>query len=214
MLPTYRHEAEERRHGWADGEQRTFRACPAPDSFVDSLLDDCRVDVADADVLEIGWEMQPGTRAWRQYCRWTGIDPLAKHEREAQPNVVRSVPECLPFADAAFDVVLAFDVLDRLLDLDATLAELDRVLRSGGRLVVACRVEHFPDFDESHALHWRFLRRRFPNWTWEVERQFECRDEDLDQSVRDAQPFDFTNRACRPGVLLAVGRASHGRSEP
>jgi 2-polyprenyl-6-hydroxyphenyl methylase/3-demethylubiquinone-9 3-methyltransferase len=43
--------------------------------------------------------------------------------------------ERLPFADGAFDVVVAADVLEHVPDLPAAVAELARVLAPGGRLV-------------------------------------------------------------------------------
>jgi ubiquinone/menaquinone biosynthesis C-methylase UbiE len=42
----------------------------------------------------------------------------------------------LPFADQVFDVVLATEVFEHVVDLDGVLAELKRVLRPGGKLLV------------------------------------------------------------------------------
>jgi SAM-dependent methyltransferase len=43
----------------------------------------------------------------------------------------------LPFADGAFDVVVCCEVLEHLPDVGAALAEIDRVLKAGGRLAVS-----------------------------------------------------------------------------
>jgi len=43
----------------------------------------------------------------------------------------------LPFADAAFDILVCSEVLEHLLDLDSALAEITRVLKPGGRLAVS-----------------------------------------------------------------------------
>jgi SAM-dependent methyltransferase len=57
--------------------------------------------------------------------------------------------ERLPFPDGSFDAVLANRVLYHLPDLDAGLAELARILRPGGRLVVvAYRADHLAELWE------------------------------------------------------------------
>jgi SAM-dependent methyltransferase len=61
-------------------------------------------------------------------------DP-ARRTAGPAPNALRAAPECLPFADAAFDAVVVAGVLEHARDdLDA-LDEIARVLRPGGTLV-------------------------------------------------------------------------------
>ncbi|HUF01797.1 MAG TPA: class I SAM-dependent methyltransferase [Gaiellaceae bacterium] len=50
--------------------------------------------------------------------------------------------QALPFADGEFDLVAAAWVLFHAADLDRALAEIERVLRPGGRLVAATNSEH------------------------------------------------------------------------
>ena len=50
---------------------------------------------------------------------------------------VRADACALPFADASVDLVVPFDVLEHIEDDGAALAEMARVLRPGGRLLVA-----------------------------------------------------------------------------
>src|SRR6059058_4296005 len=45
--------------------------------------------------------------------------------------------EALPFADGEFDLVLSSQVIEHVLDPDRALAELARVLRPGGKLVIS-----------------------------------------------------------------------------
>jgi SAM-dependent methyltransferase len=64
-------------------------------------------------------------------------DPVAAavtHDRGI--DVVRADAHDLPFPDAAFDVVLACDVLEHLSDDKAATAELYRVLKPGGTLLL------------------------------------------------------------------------------
>jgi SAM-dependent methyltransferase len=44
----------------------------------------------------------------------------------------------LPFADATFDGVTSFYMIEHVVDVDGVLAEIRRVLRPGGRLVIIC----------------------------------------------------------------------------
>jgi SAM-dependent methyltransferase len=62
---------------------------------------------------------------------------------------VRADAVSLPFDDARFDLVVAFDVIEHVPDDDGLLDEIARVLRVGGRLVasVPLHPEHWTRFD-------------------------------------------------------------------
>jgi SAM-dependent methyltransferase len=51
--------------------------------------------------------------------------------------VLRGDATALPVADASLDLVVAFDVLEHIVDDDAAVAEVLRTLRPGGRFLVA-----------------------------------------------------------------------------
>ena len=63
---------------------------------------------------------------------------LARHRTQGHDNVELHLADAtaLPVPDAGFDAALAVQVLEYVADPDAALAELHRVLRPGGRLVV------------------------------------------------------------------------------
>jgi len=70
-------------------------------------------------------------------CRVVGVDIGA--ELRDNPNVADPVHgdvQRLPFADASFDAALASHVMEHLSRPDEALAEIARVLRSGGRLLL------------------------------------------------------------------------------
>jgi SAM-dependent methyltransferase len=76
--------------------------------------------------------------------RWVGVDASAQMALQllaqtpaAAHNVFVGDAHRLPFRDAAFDKVLCSGVLMHLRDEFAVLAEIARVLRPGGRLVVS-----------------------------------------------------------------------------
>jgi arsenite methyltransferase len=57
-------------------------------------------------------------------------------------EVHESLIESLPLEDASVDVVISNGVIDLIVDKDAVFAEIDRVLRLGGRLQIADVVIH------------------------------------------------------------------------
>lgn len=68
-------------------------------------------------------------------------------------SVVRGDAHALPYADASFDLVLACDVLEHLVDDRRAVSEIRRVLRPGGTLL--CTVPADPRLWSAHdvALH-------------------------------------------------------------
>jgi len=65
--------------------------------------------------------------------------------------------ESLPLEDASVDVVISNGVLDLVVDKDAVFAEIDRVLRPGGRLQIADVVIHKEVSEDA--------RKRIDLWT-------------------------------------------------
>jgi SAM-dependent methyltransferase len=73
--------------------------------------------------------------------------------RERAAGVVQAVGEHLPFPDAAFDVVFSHEVLEHVADDRACVAEMVRVTRPGGRIVVFVPNRRYPF--ETHGVFWR-----------------------------------------------------------
>ena len=93
--------------------------------------------------------------------------PMAQRLRERvahsgrSAGVVAAHAERLPFPDSSFDTVVATLVLCTVADLPATLAEIDRVLRPGGRLLfcehVRSRHPGLARWQDRLELPWRFV---------------------------------------------------------
>jgi SAM-dependent methyltransferase len=65
----------------------------------------------------------------------SGLDPL-EPEEEPDFEFVRGISEYLPWPDSAFSTVISATSLDHCLSLDSSLAEIGRVLRSGGHYLL------------------------------------------------------------------------------
>jgi ubiquinone/menaquinone biosynthesis C-methylase UbiE len=117
----------------------------------------------------------------------------------AVPIEVRDTPaESLPFDDASFDVAVSTLVLCTVSNVDATLAEVRRVLKPGGRLVF---IEHGGGAEGKRGT-WQ--RRLDPAWT-----RFGCgchltRDVkvNLERCGYDIVEFEQFNPRRTPPVLL------------
>lgn len=85
---------------------------------------------------------------------------MLKAHADRQVPLVAGDALGLPFADDAFDAVTGSFFIRNVADLDACLAEILRVLRPGGRLVL-CEVSH-PTWKPYRAAHGLFVRRVMP----------------------------------------------------
>ena len=97
-----------------------------------------------------------------------GLDPLVDEYREFgidghAMSYVAAGAETMLFADGHFDVVSAFNALDHVDDLDAVIAEITRVTRTGGSLLLIVEVGHAPTPTEPQTLAWDVLQR-FAGW--------------------------------------------------
>jgi len=95
-------------------------------------------------------------QAERRGLRTHGIDisPVAvAMARQRVPAATVSVANAqrLPFVEASFDYITCLGSLERVLDRDAALAEMARVLRPEGRLCLMVR--------NAASLHWKLVER-------------------------------------------------------
>lgn len=102
-------------------------------------------DPAGKACLDIGF----GTGRWLQYLRTSGAERLAAADISAEAlESVRDFcdeavqvdleREALPFADASFDLVLSFEVIEHLAYPEQYLSEIRRVLKPQGLFLLSC----------------------------------------------------------------------------
>ena len=110
------------------------------------------LDIGSADGPSAGW-LHDGTRRLASL----DIDP-----RGLRSNGVCGSALALPFAEASFDMVSAFDVIEHCDPEAEALAEVNRVLAPGGRLLMAVPAYQWAwtDFDVANGHFRRYTRRR------------------------------------------------------
>ncbi len=110
------------------------------------------LDVGSADGPSVGW-----LRRHDGLHTTLDIDPRGLSAGGVCGSVL-----ALPFPDATFDVVAAFDVLEHCEPEASALAELSRVLAPGGRLLLSVPAYQWAwtEFDEINSHHRRYTRPR------------------------------------------------------
>lgn len=110
------------------------------------------LDIGSADGPSAGW-LHDGTRRLASL----DIDP-----RGLGSNGVCGSALSLPFADASFDMVSAFDVIEHCDPEAEALAEVGRVLAPGGRFLMAVPAYQWAwtDFDVANGHFRRYTKRR------------------------------------------------------
>jgi SAM-dependent methyltransferase len=147
----FRVEAE---HWWFRGRRAVIRGLLAHVPVVQP----CRF-------LDAGCGTGYNLQAFADLGDGTGAEPSAEAvafaERRGIGPIVRSSAESLPFEDASFDLVMAFDVLEHIEDDQGALRELRRVVRPDGALVVTVPAYRWlwSQHDETHHHVRRYTRR-------------------------------------------------------
>jgi SAM-dependent methyltransferase len=130
---------------WRAGQERRWR-----------MIQAAAADRLTGRVLDSGCGVGLYLRALAERAR-LAIGVEFDFERAAQAGgaapVVNAAGEALPLAGASFDLVLSHEVLEHVADDRAALAEMARLLRPGGRLVLFIPNRGYPF--ETHGVIWR-----------------------------------------------------------
>lgn len=136
-----------------------------------------------------------------------GLDPLADRYMELgvdqrAMDYVKGVAERMPFDDDSFDVVSSINSLDHVDDLSRTAAEMIRVLRPGGLLLIATELNHRARLTEPQTFGWEIVEEFAPPLDVLEATRLADSGAGIDRSLADAVPYGGGQ-----GVLLAKLRA-------
>ena len=118
-------------------------------------------------ILDIGCGPR-GSLEWAHMATFrAGIDPLAeKYLRlgaaSHKMQYINGCSENMPFPDRHFDLVSSFNSLDHVNDIDATVAEIKRVLKEKGLFLLIVGLHHRPNLCEPHSLDCRVAEKFTP----------------------------------------------------
>ncbi len=108
-------------------------------------------------VLDVGCGVGMYTAAFtRCTSHVVGVEVELDRAREARQRgtmIVQAVGEALPFRAGTFDLVFSHEVIEHVQDDFQAAAEMTRVARAGGRVVVFCPNRWYPL--ETHGHYWR-----------------------------------------------------------
>jgi ubiquinone/menaquinone biosynthesis C-methylase UbiE len=117
---------------------------------------------------------------------------------------VEASAENMPFPDEYFDVVSSLNSLDHVEDVARAIAEMIRVLKTDGSLLLLVEVNHPPTVTEPASLPWELTGWFGPSMRTVFERRYESSGPDWFYSMVFAdQRWDDSRKEARPGLLAA-----------
>lgn len=129
-----------------------------------------QVELENARVLDVGCGIGTYVRRFRQYSDDVhGIEVEEERVAEASeelPNIVLAKGEALPYPDDHFDLVFSNEVIEHVDDDRATAAEMVRVTRPGGTIVIFAPNRLYPF--ETHGAYFgkRYVFGNIPLINW------------------------------------------------
>ena len=106
------------------------------------------------DILDFGCGSKPYESLFTNSSSYVGVDILASGHSHANSKIDFYYDgKSLPFPDEHFDAVLAFEVFEHIFNLEEVIAEIRRVLKPGGKILIS-----IPFAWDEHEVPYDFAR--------------------------------------------------------
>jgi ubiquinone/menaquinone biosynthesis C-methylase UbiE len=161
-------------------------------------------------ILDIGCGPR-GSLEWADNAtERVGLDPLAALYRElgTDRHKMRYLPapcEAIPVPDGSFDVVCSLNSIDHVDDIDASIAEIKRVVQVGGTILLMTDLHDDPTPTEPVVLSWNLIDRFNPECVAVFIRHLEkIHRGNGHESVFAGVHYDHANPKKRYGILVSM----------
>ncbi|MEY5042416.1 MAG: hypothetical protein RLZZ414_1980 [Bacteroidota bacterium] len=158
-------------------------------------------------ILDIGCGPR-GSLEWASGAnKRVGLDTLAKQYikmegKKHQMEYVEAGAENIPFDDGYFDFVSSFNSLDHVDDLQKSIAEIKRVVKSGGKFLLISDIHLHKTICEPSSFSWDIVEQFLPEFNLIKQNHYEGNL--LYKSIRAGVPYNHQNPQERYGVLTAL----------
>ena len=157
-------------------------------------------------VLDIGCGPR-GSLEWADLSEErVGLDPLADEylklgAKDHEMEYVSSPSEAIPFPDAHFDIVCAFNSLDHVADLQKTISEIKRVTKSGGLFLLLVEINHEPTNCEPHMITPQIVDEFKPEFEPKSLKVYKPDERGLYESIEQNRLYSDPAKVTEPGWL-------------
>ncbi len=118
-------------------------------------------------------------------------------------KLVKANAEYIPFKDSTFDIVISFNSLDHVDDIDKTISEIKRVTKIGGLFLLITDCCHKSTFTEPQNFGWEVVEKFYPEFKTVLVKKLEKFGRKIYRSLEMNKEYDFNDNRKRYGLIVA-----------
>lgn len=160
-------------------------------------------------ILDIGCGPR-GSLEWATMAlERVGLDPLANlygplGAHEHAMKYITAPAENIPFEANYFDIVSSFNSLDHVNNIEKTIYEIKRIIRTGGYFLLITEVNHKARILEPQSLTWQIVKSFQPELRLFWKKELINTGKGIYQSVLDNKQSSVIDDPETAGILMAM----------